>query len=100
VAYVLAIFIKKAGMAIGTFVLYAWVFEKSVSGILNSAFKYNIGNYLPLSASDKLIPIPFGNSTRGLSEQTSWLLLLVSLSYLVAVYFVAIQKSKHEDIAR
>lgn len=101
VAYILAIFIKKAGMAIGTFVLYAWVLEKSVSGILNTALKYNIGNYLPLSASDKLIPIPFGHhETISFNGQTPLILCLVTIVYLIMLYFVALQKSKNEDITR
>jgi ABC-type transport system involved in multi-copper enzyme maturation permease subunit len=101
VAYILAIFIKKAGMTIGTFVLYAWVFEKSISGILNSAFKHNVGNYLPLSSSDKLIPIPFGHQAGAeLTGKASLTLLVVTMAYLSAMYFIAIQKSKNEDISR
>nr|MCS3812873.1 hypothetical protein [Mucilaginibacter sp. X4EP1] len=98
-ALLFAIVIKKTGMAIGSFVLYAWVLEKSVSGILNSAFKYNVGNYLPLSSSDKLIPVPFGDTLNKLNEQPSTMILFcVALIYLAAIYLLAYYKIQNEDI--
>lgn len=99
-ALLFAIVIKKTGMAIGSFVLYAWVLEKSVSGILNAAFKYNIGNYLPLSSSDKLIPVPFGpDALNRLNEQPSTIILFcVALIYLAVIYLLAYNKIQNEDI--
>ena len=97
---VFAMFIKKAGLAIASFILYAWIFEKSLSGIFNAAFKYNVGNYLPLSASDKLIPIPMGRDLSGqlLGTGSVPIQLIMTVIYLIIFYQVAMFKAKHEDI--
>lgn len=99
-ALLFAITIKKAGMAIGSFVVYAWILEKSVSGILNSAFKYNIGNYLPLSSSDKLIPLPFApDASVKLDGQPSIaILFFVAILYIILIFITAYYKSGNEDI--
>lgn len=55
-AMLMAIFIRRSGLAIGLFILYAYVVENMAGGIINFATDSHIGDYLPLQASDELLP--------------------------------------------
>ena len=95
-----SLYIKKAGFAISSFILYAWVIEKSLTGILNSVVKNSPGNYLPLSTSDKLIPLPFFKnapyqSTEPGSLYISFIMLII---YLSVMYYIAVTKIRNEDL--
>jgi ABC-2 type transport system permease protein len=95
-----SLYIKKAGFAISSFILYAWVIEKSLTGILNSVFKNNLGNYLPLSTSDKLIPLPIlknvpYQSIEPGSIYNSFIMLII---YLSVIYYISVTKITNEDL--
>jgi len=99
-ALLFGLYIKKAGFAISSFILYAWVIEKSVAGILNITFKNHIGNYLPLNTSDKLIPLPILKNvstqfTEAGSISVSFLVLGI---YLIGFYYLATIKIRNEDL--
>ena len=57
-ALLLSIWIRKSGMAIGLFLLYAMIIENILKGILNHYSDKPYGNLLPLQASDELLPFP------------------------------------------
>lgn len=102
-AFLAAVYIKKAGLAIGSFFLYSWIVEKTASSILNIAgFKagYFFGNYLPLASVDKLVPIPFAKAVTKEFENMINLpvLLIFSVVYLGVYYFFLQKKLLKSDL--
>lgn len=57
-AMFIAIWIRRSGLAIGLFFLYSLMIEKMVQGVINYFSDINFGNFLPLQASDELVPFP------------------------------------------
>ena len=57
-ALLIAICIKRSGLAIGLFLLYSMIIENILKGIINHYSDKPIGNLLPLQASDELLPFP------------------------------------------
>jgi ABC-2 type transport system permease protein len=102
-AFLSAVYIKKAGLAIGAFFLYSWIVEKTISSVLNIAgYKsgYFFGNYLPLASVDKLVPIPFAKLVTKEFDNTINLPLLVIFSaiYLGVYYFFLHKKLLKSDL--
>ena len=57
-AYFITTLIRKSGLAIGLFLLYSLIIEKMAQGIINYVTHANVGDFLPLQASDELLPFP------------------------------------------
>jgi ABC-2 type transport system permease protein len=58
-ALLIAILIKKSGLAIGLFLLYSLIIENILKALINQYSGTNpVGNLLPLQASDELLPFP------------------------------------------
>jgi ABC-2 type transport system permease protein len=57
-ALLIGILVRRSGLAIGLFMLYCLIIENILEGMLNWSFDFDIGNYLPLQASDELLPFP------------------------------------------
>ncbi len=57
IAFVIAVLIKRSGLAIGLFLIYMIV-EQVVMGIVTNIFKVTAGQYLPEESTDRLIPFP------------------------------------------
>jgi ABC-2 type transport system permease protein len=55
-ALLLGIWLKRSGLAIGLFMLYATLGENIVKSLINWKFDTEYGNFLPLQASDELLP--------------------------------------------
>jgi len=91
---------KKLGLAIGMFFLYLWVVEKVVSTTLNLFGKPWLGNYLPLSTTDKLTPFPFASTiaARLTEVRVVPLLLLMTALYLFLYARIAIRKFSKDDL--
>ncbi len=58
-ALLLAILIRRSGLAIGIFLLYAMFIETILWAIINHYANKPLGDLLPLQASDSLLPFPF-----------------------------------------
>ena len=58
-ALFLGILIKRSGLAIGIFLLYAMIIETILKAVINGHADKPYGNLLPLQASDELLPFPF-----------------------------------------
>ena len=58
IAFLLSMFIKRAGLALGLFLIYMLV-ENIVAGVLENIYKLRAAEYLPEEVSDKLIPQPY-----------------------------------------
>lgn len=57
IAYLLAVLIKRSGLAIGLFLIYMIV-EQVVMSVLSEIFHFQAATYLPEETTDRLIPFP------------------------------------------
>jgi len=58
IAFVIAVLIKRSGLAIGIFLIYM-IAEQVIMAILTNVYKLTAGQYLPEETTDRLIPLPF-----------------------------------------
>lgn len=88
----LAILFKRSGLSIGMFFLYSMFIESMIGGLINWGLKTEIGNYLPLQASDELLPFPLMSVLKTLSGTTEepqmWGYVLVSCVWIVIYYLI------------
>ncbi len=111
IAILFSVLIKRTGFAIGVFFIYLGA-ENVISQLLNVlSIKLkaqngtdlgNIGDYLPMNASDGLLEFP-DNPLKNMSKvimpvDYTWLVLGLALAYLVLFYFWATKKFVHSDL--
>lgn len=58
IAFLLTMFIKRAGLSMGIFFIY-WILENAAVGFGHGKFKVTWVNYLPEEVTDELIPRPY-----------------------------------------
>src|SRR5205814_9386952 len=73
-AMILAVLMRRSGLAMAVFFLYGLVFEQLLGGLIDAKILNNGATrfYFPLESSDVLIPITFGNDIiyKGAPSQT------------------------------
>lgn len=92
--------LKRSGVAIGLFFLYALVLENMLSGVLNKYFK-PVGSYLPLETTDRLIPFPFFRRVvqQILKDQPGPASFLgMAAVYLVLYFILSKRKLENSDL--
>jgi ABC-2 type transport system permease protein len=99
VALLFALLFRRGALAIGLFFLYAIVLENLLAGLMNHFLNYS-GRYLPLEATDNLVPLPlFQNVQRRIVKPpNSTVMLVVSLAYLAFYFFVSYRKFEKDDL--
>lgn len=103
-ALLLGVLIKRSGLSIGLFFLYAFIIENFLGAILNNVGRTSRGingpgDYLPLNTVDNLIPFPFFRNLVQIGTQPSiYLLLGLSALYLFLYYFFSVRKFKTQDL--
>lgn len=99
VALLIAVLVKRGGLAIGIYFLYSLIIENVVVLFLIRK-KTNLGQFLPLQSSDELIPLPLLRSAqkRLFSPADPTLMLVVVLVYLSAYIFFTIRKFETDDL--
>jgi ABC-2 type transport system permease protein len=99
-ALMLAVLVKRTGLALGIFLLYAVVLETIIAGLANRFIPSRPGNYFLLNASDSLIPFPFiKNVTKGLLDKPNLALLLVFTGVYLFIYlFISIRRFQRSDL--
>lgn len=85
IAFLLGMFIKRAGLAMGVFFIYM-VLEQFVVGLSRNKFKWNGVSYLPEEVTDMLIPRPYAQKILGTGK--AWesqipIYLGISLLYIL-----------------
>jgi len=90
IAFLMALFVKRAGLAMGLFFIYMLV-EQVIVGILGHSYDIKAVSYLPEEVTDKLIPFPYLKAM--FAKQADWeshvpIYLLVALLYMV-IYCIA-----------
>lgn len=89
-AFFIGIWIKRSGLAIGLFLLYALILENILKGILNWKLDFNPGNYLPLQSSDELLPFPFMRMAKQMMTHETvsmWPYVIVTIVWCAIYYF-------------
>lgn len=99
-AIILAVLLRRSGLAIAIFFLYGLIFETLIGTTIDH-FIFNaptIWYYMPLQASDVLIPIPFGNKIIYKDAPSNITLLTVSMMYVVLWCFLTYRKFITDDL--
>ena len=98
-ALMFSMFIRKTGLCVGIYILYALILENVISSIMAKNVGW-IASCLPLESSDKLIPMPvFKEFTNQLvkTPDTSTL-LIVCVSYIVLYVLVCKFRFEKSDL--
>lgn len=99
VAVLIAVLVKRGGLAIGIYFLYSLILENVVKVLLN--YKGGTaGRYLPLQSSDELIPFPLLQNAQNklFTPVNPTLMLVVALVYLGAYIYFVIRKFETDDL--
>ncbi len=98
---VLACFFKKSGITIGMFFLYSMILEAMVGKGTNWLLNTEAGNYLPLQASDELLPFPIMDMIKTMtgmgSGPSAIYYVIASFAWIVIYYFIGRQKLLRSD---
>ncbi len=97
-ALMLAILLRKSGLAAGIFFLYGLIFEFMLSKLINITFHMSpAGYFLPLQVSDELTPIPFLSNM--IKDVPPVFALLLGCAAYCAVYVAtAFRKFRNDDL--
>ncbi|HEX9510897.1 MAG TPA: ABC transporter permease [Puia sp.] len=69
IAFVMALFVKRAGLAMGLFFIYLIV-EQIIVGISWNKYHIEAATYLPEQVTDQLIPFPYAKTL--ISKEANW----------------------------
>jgi ABC-2 type transport system permease protein len=111
VAILIALLTKRSGVAIAIFFIYT-IFENGISLLLfflaiklkkdSNLDLGNLGNYLPMNASDGLLTSPLekftGMAAKFLPSDFNWIVLSFAVAYLVLFYWWSRRKMLRSDL--
>jgi len=100
-ALLVGVLIKRAGLAIGLYFLYIFVLKYLIVAMVNRENTLQIGSYIPLNITDKLIPFPFIKDAVKRAIQPPppvYVLLMGSLAYLGLFYWWMLHKFRTDDL--
>lgn len=86
----IALFIKRSGLAIGLFFLYCMFVEKIVQTIINWSTHGSMGNLLPLQTSDELLPFPVFKTISSLTGESTQPNITTSTYVIASVLWIII----------
>lgn len=99
-AMILALLMRRSGLALAVFFLYGLVFEQLLGGLLD--FKVLSDGltryYFPLQASDTLIPVTFGSSVVYKDAPSQTVLLIVCIAYIILFAVLSLRKFQTDDL--
>jgi ABC-type transport system involved in multi-copper enzyme maturation permease subunit len=101
-AFFLGVYMKRAGIAIAIYVMYAYVGEFVIAGLLDYKVVRHLGAFLPLESTDRLIP-GLSNFARKLVDQgnpppSNTTYVLIALAYIALFNFLSWRKIKKADL--
>jgi len=103
IAFLLSMFIKRAGLSMGIFFVYM-VMEQFVVSILRNKYNSKWVDFLPEEVTDKLIPQPFAQKILSTSEwNKSWenhipIYLAIGAIYLTAYCIITSWRFRKSDL--
>lgn len=90
-ALMLGLLFKRSGITIGIFFMYYLIIENLGEKILNLYFK-NVGDYLPLQASDEMVPLPLMDLLKVMMQPDKAppvsTYIIASLAWIVIYYVI------------
>lgn len=90
-ALLIAIWIRRSGLAIGLFILYSMILENILKGVINYYIDTPYGNLLPLQASDELLPFPLMQMAKAMMNTGPSISMttyaLVAAAWCIAYYY-------------
>jgi len=97
-AFMLAILLRKSGLAAGIFFMYGLIFDFLFAQLINYTFHMKpVGYFLPLQVSDDLFYIPFlKNALPGVPS--AYALVAGCLIYCAGYTYFALRKFKRDDL--
>lgn len=99
VAMLIAVLVKRGGLAIGIYFLYSIIIEDVIRGLLN--FRGGTaGRYLPMQSADELIRFPILERMQDkvIAPSNTTVFLILALVYLAAYIFFTIRKFETDDL--
>ena len=102
IAVLIAMLIKRAGLAMGIFFLYLFV-EQFVVSLLRNKFKQNWVDYLPEEVSDRLIPQPFARRILTPGNNALWekhipVYLSITVLYIIIYILIISWRFRKSDL--
>ena len=99
-AMILALLMRRSGLALAVFFLYGLIFEQLIGGLIDNKILSDGTTrfYFPLEASDVLIPITFGKEAFYRNAPSETVLLLVCLLYISVFVFFSFRKFQTDDL--
>jgi ABC-type transport system involved in multi-copper enzyme maturation permease subunit len=100
VAMILAVFMRRSGLAMAVFFLYGLVFEQLLGNLLDHKILSDgtLWYYFPLQASDTLIPVTFGSSIIYKNAPSQTVLIVTCLVYITLFVFLSLRKFETDDL--
>ena len=89
VALIISCWIKRSGLSIVIFMVYALIIENLLTYLIKSSTESHLGEYFPINIADNLNPnilVPFINSDGRPSEEVA---VIITCVYLVGFYFLS-----------
>lgn len=88
----IAVLFKRSGISIGLFFLYTMIIESLLKSLLNWKLTYDIGNFLPLQASDELLPFPMIEIVKKMTQIevsfSNQTYVIASIIWIVVYYLI------------
>ncbi|HWB26116.1 MAG TPA: ABC transporter permease [Chitinophagaceae bacterium] len=99
-AMILAVLLRRSGLAMAIFFLYGLVFENLIGGLVDRFVIHGhyFYYYMPLEASDVMVPMTFGNKIFYPDAPATITLLIVCLVYIGLYCFFSIRKFETDDL--
>ena len=97
----LSVFFKRSGITIGIFFLYCMIIEALVGKFINWWLDTKAGDFLPLQASDELLPFPILDVIKTMAKMETALnssyYIVASFAWIIIYYFVGRQRLLKTD---
>lgn len=103
IAFVISMFVKRAGLAMGIFFIYM-IMEQFAVAILRNIYKVKLVDYFPQEVTDMLIPRPYGQKILGgpakikLWESHLATYLIVAATYVFLYCLISNWRFRKSDI--
>jgi ABC-2 type transport system permease protein len=102
IAFIIAILIRRSGLAIGVFFIYM-ILEQFAVVILREKYRITKANYFPEEVTDRLIPFPFGKRMLSGDNLKIWenhvpVYLAVAFVYVVAYCLLVNWRFRKSDL--
>lgn len=98
-AFMLAILLRRSGLAAGIFFLYGLIFEFMFTQLINRQFNLSpVGYFQPLQVSDQLVPFPFLKQNISVDAPGPIAFLIGCVVYCGLYVLGSVRKFTHDDL--